>query len=412
MKEKKIKNNENDRMLLLISVVFAIFLWLYARSEIDPERTITIRDVNVRFENIAEIKANNLEIISPKEAKVNVKIKGNQSNISKLNKDSVSASVNLAGYYAGDYKIPIKVSVDVTNMVVESRSPETINFKIEEIVSRDIGVNLITKGSVADNYVLGNIKQEETVTVTGAKSYIDKIERVSAVFDVDGKWESTVLTSKINAYDKDSNVINEVSFSPETIDLEVPILKTQILPVRLNITGEMPEGMDTKDFSVEPNSVTIKGNSVVVNKIKEISTELVNVNDLIDKQKPVEILLPDGISLVDKDIKFVASAQPITIPRQKITIKNEDIDIKNAPEDYNVEIIETDELEFEVTPKNPISNKKLYKNSIVAFIDLAGLEEGEHDVKLDIEIPSEFRFLSKDPLYVKVKLHKKGIFDR
>ncbi|MDO5041275.1 MAG: CdaR family protein [Peptoniphilus sp.] len=412
MKEKKIKNNEKDRMLLVISVVFATFLWLYVRSEVDPERTVVIRDVNVRFENIAEIKANNLEIISPKEATVNVKITGNQSNISKLNSDSVSASVNLAGYYAGDYKIPVKVSVNGTNMVVESKTPETLNFKIEEIVSRDIPVNLTTTGSVADNYVLGNIKQEETVTVTGAKSYIDKIEKVTAVFNVNDKRESTVLTSRINAYDKDSEIIDEVSFTPETIDLEVPILKIQILPVRLNITGDIPEDMDIKDFSVEPNSVTVKGNSVVVNKIREISTELINVNDLIDKQIPVEVLLPDGVSLVDKDVKFVASAHPITISRQKITINNEDIIIKNAPEDYNVEIIEKDELEFEVTTKNPMSNNRLQKNSVVATIDLSGFEEGEHDVKLNIDIPVEFRFISKDPLYVKVKLNKKGMFGR
>ncbi|WP_138159213.1 CdaR family protein [Peptoniphilus catoniae] len=408
--EKKSQNNK-DKMLLVISIIFSIFLWSYVRSEVDPEVSISIKGVEVRFENIAEIKANNLEVISPQTASVDVRITGKRSNISKVNRDSVSASVNLSGYYSGDYKIPVKVQVNGSNLVVEDKSPEVLDFKIDEVISKNLDADIITSGTLVKGYVLGNVKQTEEVQVKGARTYIDKIKEINAIFDVNNKMESTVITSKVKAYDADGNEIEDLSFTPESIDLDVPILKTQTLPIKLNIVGDIPEGMDIKDFSVEPNSVTIKGNSAVLNKIEEISTSPIPVNSLIKGQIPVDVILPDGVSLVDKDIKFVASSQPITILKQKITLDTSDIKVKNVPENYKFTFSENTEIELVVTPKDPISNEFMSKSDVRASMDITGLEKGKHDVKLNIKVPDRFRILSMEPTYIEIQLDEKGLLD-
>lgn len=411
MTQKMSTNKENDRMLLVISIIFAIFLWLYVRSEVDPEKTIVIKDVNVRLENLAEIKANNLEVVSPSDPKVTVKLTGKQSNISKINKDSVSASVDLSGYYAGEYKMPIRIQIDGNSIIVDSKSPELISIKIDKVVNNKMDCNIITKGSVAESYVLGNIKESEEVEVIGAQTYVDKIAKITSSFNVSGKSESSVMTSVVEAFDKEGNKIKEVSFKPDKITLDLPILKTQTIPIKLNIVGNIPEGMDEKDFYVEPNSVTVKGNSSVLKEIEELTTEAINVNSLINTQKTIDVNLPDGVSLVDKDIKFVASSQPITLKKQKISINKDDIKIENLDESFKCIFEDNAKIDIIITPKDPLSKLEASKDQISASINLSELQAGKHDVKLNIDVDQKYRIISIEPNYLKIELEKKGILN-
>lgn len=407
MKSLKSRNN----MLKIFSLIFAIFLWSYVRSEVDPERTVTFRAIPVRYENMAEIKLNNLTIISPEDAKVNVTLKGKQSNISKLKREQVIASVDLSGYYAGEYNIPIKIQVDANNIIVNSKEPETVAFKIDENVNKKMDVEVKTTGKLEESYVLGNIKQNVEVEVLGPQSYVENIDKLVATVDVSKKNESTVISAPIIAYNKGGEVIEKITTNPESLDIEIPILKTQTVPIRLNVVGNIPSDVDENQFSIEPNSVSVKGNSAIINKITELETEAVSVNTLLNGQVGISVVLPEGISLVDKDVKFVASAYPIEINEQNIKVPFEEIKVKNLPEHYEVEYLDKDEdISLYLTPKDPLSDIVLSKEDVYASIDLNKLEEGEHKLKVDISVPETFKINEIKPEFISIKLVKKKIF--
>lgn len=412
MKKFKMKSLRNrNTALKIFSIIFAILLWSYVRSEVDPEKTITFKSVPVRYENLAEIKSNNLTIISPEEAKVDIVLKGKQSNISKVKRENVVASVDFAGYYSGEFNIPIKIQVDANNIIVDSKLPETITFKIDENVSKKMKVDLKTIGNLAENFVLGNVKQEEFVKVSGPKTYVDSIDKLVALIDVSNKSESTVMSAPIIAYNKEGEIIEEVETTPANIDIEVPILKTETIPVKLDIVGDIPEDIDIKDLSIEPNSVSIKGNSAVINKITEIKTVPVTIEELRDKQKQIDIVLPDGVSLIDKDIKFVASTAPIKLNEQTIKIPINEIKEKNLNEKYESEFLEEESfIEISFLPKDPLTDVSLSREDVYASIDLTNLAEGEHEVVLDISIPEKFKILEIKPEFIKVILNKKKMF--
>lgn len=412
MKKFTMKNLKNrNSMLKIFSLIFAIFLWSYVRSEVDPERTVTFRAIPIRYENMAEIKLNNLSIISPEDAKVNVTLKGKQSNISKLKREQVIASVDLSGYYAGEYNIPIKIQVDANNIIVNSKEPETVAFKIDENVNKKMDVEVKTTGKLEESYVLGNIKQNVEVEVLGPESYVENIDKLVATVDVSKKNESTVISAPIVAYNKAGEVIEKITTNPESLDIEIPILKTQTIPIRLNVVGNIPSDVDENQFSIEPNSVSVKGNSAIINKITELETEAVSVNTLLNGQVGISVVLPEGISLVDKDVKFVASAYPIEINEQNIKVPFEEIKVKNLPEHYEVEYLDKDEdISLYLTPKDPLSDIVLSKEDVYASIDLNKLEEGEHKLKVDISVPETFKINEIKPEFISIKLVKKKIF--
>ena len=412
MKKFKMKSLKNrNSALKIFSLIFAIFLWSYVRSEVDPERTITFRSVPVRYENMAEIKSNNLTIISPEEAKVDVTLKGKQSNISKLKRENVIASVDLSGYYAGEYNIPIKIQVDANNILVDKKEPETIAFKIDENITKTMTADIKTIGKLKENYVLGNIKQQEEIEVVGPKTFVDSIDKLVALVDVSKKSESTVVSAPIIAYDKEGEIIEEVSTNPKSIDIEIPILKTETVPVKLNVVGNIPDGIDEKQFSVEPNSITIKGNSALIKKITEIETEEISVDKLLSGQVPIEVKLPEGIALVDKDIRFVASAYPIEIDEQTIEIPLEDIKAKNLSENLEIDFVDNKKnIKISLLPKDPLSERVLSKEDVYASVDFTNLEEGEHELELDISVPESFKITGVEPSSIVVNLVKKKGF--
>lgn len=412
MKKFRMKSLKNKNTAIKIfSIVFALLLWSYVRSEVDPEKTITFKSIPVRYENLAELKSNNLSIISPEDAKVDVVLKGKQSNISKVKRENVVASVDFSGYYSGEFNIPTKVQVDANNIIVDSKLPETITFKIDENISKKMKVDLKTIGKLAENFVLGNIKKEEIVKVSGPKTYVDSIDRLVAIVDVFNKDESTVMSAPIIAYNKEGEIIKEVEITPSNIDLEVPILKTETIPVKLDITGDIPEDIDVKNLSIEPNSVSIKGNSAVINKISEIKTVPVTIEELRDKQKQIDIVLPDGVSLIDKDVKFVASTSPIKYNEQTIKIPVSQISVKNLNKKLESQFVEKEGfIELVYSHKNPLEEATLREEDIYASVDLKDLTEGENEVALDISIPEDYKVLEVRPKSVKVNLTKKKIF--
>lgn len=412
MKKPKIKiKNSRNAMLKIFSVVFAIFLWSYVRNKVDPERSIPFRSIPVRFENIAEIKSNNLTVISPKESEVDVKLTGKQSNIGKLKKENVSASINLSGYYAGEYNIPVKIQVDANNIVVDEKEPETIAVKIDENISKKMDVNIRTVGKLDKPYILGNIKPAEEVEVTGPKTYIDSIDRITAKFDITGKRESVVMSSDVQIYDKEGEKVEGVKINPQKINIEIPILKTETVPVKLKYIGNIPEEVDENLFSVEPNSISVKGNTAVINKIKEIETEKITVDKLLKGETAIELNLPEGIVPVDKDISFIASAYPIEINKQLIEIPVKNIKIKNLDKNYAVEYENEDQkIRVTLSSKDPLSNVKISAEDVYASIDVSNLNEGNHKVKLDISVPEAFRINRLMPEKVSIKINKNKFF--
>ncbi|RVU54939.1 YbbR-like domain-containing protein [Anaerosphaera multitolerans] len=410
MKKIKVKNSR-DTMLKLISIVFAILLWSYVRGADDIERTVVYKDIDIKFENLSNLKDRNLSLISSENPTVDVTIRGKHSNISNLKRENVRASVDLADLPIGEQKAPIKVQVDSTNVFIDLKNPEYISLKVDENVSKELQVDLKIKGKPSNNYVLGNIKQNEYVTVSGAKTYVDSIDSIVAIADVSNKKESSVMSIPIVAYDKEENIVENITIEPENVDFEIPILKTEVVPVKLNVIGEIPEGVDSREFSVFPDYVSIKGNTAVINKIDEITTVPVTVDELMSGQIPIDIDLPNGVSLVDSDIKFVASGTQIILNEQNIKINSDNIKILNLDDKLDVQGLDrVEEINITIVPKDPISEEIVNVEDVTASLDFANLKAGEQQLKVNVNLPEKFKVIKIDPEMVKVNVVKKRLF--
>ncbi|EGY79655.1 YbbR family protein [Peptoniphilus indolicus ATCC 29427] len=364
----------------------------------------------MRFENLAEIKEHNLAIVSNMKLRTDVSISGKTSEISRMNRENISASVNLSGYSEGESSIPIKVSLDTSSsgIRVVSKDPSRVTVKIDEVINEKMEAFISAIGDLEEGYVLGNIKPSEKVEVKGPSSVVHGIEKIVSEVDVTGMSNSGVKTGEILAYDKDGVEIENVSITPSSIDIEVPVLKTMTVPIRLNIVGKIPEGMDTQAFSIEPSSVMIRGNSAVINGITELTTQPVDVKRLVGNRVEVGLVLPDGVGLVDKDIKIVASSEDLTPKKTSINFSKEDIIFENL-KDREV-ISDIDSLNIEFVQKNVLEDLNIKKEDVKVILNLKDLGVGVYELTPKIESPEQFKVERMNPKTVKIEIKKKGIF--
>ena len=84
----------------------------------------------------------------------------------------------------------------------------------------------------------------------------------------------------------------------------IPVLKTETVPIKVRPFGNS-DRVSESQIVVDPNAVLIKGNSAVINKVREISTVPFNIKDLEKGPISIKLDLPEGVSLVDATNNFV-----------------------------------------------------------------------------------------------------------
>ncbi|WP_354366777.1 CdaR family protein [Peptoniphilus olsenii] len=294
----KIKK-DRDFMLKVLSLLFAIILWSYVRSDGNIIITRNFKNIDVTFEGQEELKNNNLTIISPKEFSVDVELKGYNSYMRTASRDGISAKVILNNLTEGDHSVPISVSYIDSGITVSKVSQKTIPFKIDKIVSDNFNASIIINSNPSPGYSVGDVENFENVKVTGASTIVNKVEKLEVNVDVSKLTETASVNSKVTAYDTNGNIIDDLIIEPSTIKVKVPILKTKTLPIVIEYTNSDSENIAISDFTIEPSSVTIRGNSNLVDSLDKISTYPIDLADTEIGINEVNLKLPDKVDLVD-----------------------------------------------------------------------------------------------------------------
>lgn len=256
--------------------------------------------------------------------------------------------------------------------------------------------------------ILGNIATTQKVSVEGPRTYVDTIDRLTAVVNLDGMSDSQVVTTDVVAYDADGNVVEKVNTIPEKINVDVPLLKTLTVPIKLNVVGEAPKDVVIKNLTLNPNTTTIKGNTQVVSKVKELTTEPININDILnDKVRTVKPILPEGTSLLDEESNFAVSYKLGNPGAVTVDVPVGNIEFVNAPVGYRIQT--RDNLKFiqvDVEPTDGNTPVEISPDDIKISCDLENSKVQIQRLRFNIEVPKGYKSYSVTPESITVSVLK------
>lgn len=411
-------NLTNNLFLKILSVIFAFGLWLVVVNINDPDVSTTITGIPITIINEEKItKQGQIYYIeSPSTQMGSVIIKGARSVVDNLKPSDIKATVDFSdvssvGAVTINYSLPNGVSL-------VAKRVEMMRIVTEVMKSDTFNVEILTKGSTADGYLVGNSKvSPNRVKITAPESILNLIKNVVVEVDVDGISTDISVQSNLHLYDGNGKEINytensNITISTTTLHVDIAVLYAQTKPLELELSGEVQDGYRFLGMDCAVSNVAVKGlpekvASFPAISVPEASGEL-DISGLTEETEVVIDLnqyLPEGISLLNESDRYVTVTlyvQPLKERDLYLTMSQ--IRIENVPEGmdltYNRDataLVRLEGLSEDVSA--------VVADEMNPRVNLSNLGPGVHRVVVSLDIPDKVKHLNTTDIYITLTQH-------
>jgi len=301
-----------DIGLKIISVLFAVFLWLYVTAQIGERQTFR---VPLEFANMPE----SLTVVHDVPKDIAITMRSTKSELLKLRLlSNVKATVDLGGARGGRVIVPL--SVDILNLPAGFKredativGPKSVSLDFERVVRVSLPVIPVLRGAVAKDMILVGrpAVTPERVIVSGPASAMAGV--------------TTVETGPIDLGNRRGKFSHEVLLHPgpgcEAIPAKVLVELEVSKRVVRTISGIPPtllqgeEGFEV-EYSPKTAALTVEGPEELVNALVPDDVSIIlsiapGSRGTVRIQP--EVIVPQGIDTFSLD---VASFEVRVLPKR------------------------------------------------------------------------------------------------
>lgn len=377
-----------------VSLAFAILLYVFVNIEVSTSQTDsrvpggteemqTINDVAVDI----RIDSDRF-VVSGVPEYVSVTLEGMNSILTPIIvQRNFDVFVDLQDLGEGTHMVDIEYArvPDGLSVYIE---PKTIEVTIEERASQEFAVtaDFVNMDKLPDGYELGEpVINPGTVIITSSKSVIDQIAMVRAYIDVTGLTESINNREiPVNVYDGQGNELN-VRIEPENIVASVAVDNpSKVVPVEISTTGELAEEYSLTSITADVEEVEVFATNQALSEIDKLTTEDIDLSKIKESGTiNTKLSLPDGAAVGENNVK-------VTIELEQTKVMDElPIEVDEADE-RTISFLNPDNPQMKVTLIGDQSLiGTLTEEDIRLYIDTKDLDEGEHEVAVQIDGPED-----------------------
>ena len=377
----------------LLSLAIAFGLWVYVITVVSPESEETYDNIPVILEGKTVLTERGLMITEGENASVSLRLKGNRSDLVKLNRGNITLKVDLSKIYEpGNHQLNYSISYpgDVPNgaVSVENRSPATIALKVERRVTAQIPVEAVFSGSVPDGFISdpeNAVLDPLFVTVKGPASVVEQIAKARIEVDLDDQNESISQSYAYTLCDESGDPVDVALVETDVAEIRLDLKIQRVKEIKLTYTIVEGGGATAASAKIEvkPAKIKVSGSDTVLEGLDEINLGTIDLSEIIRAtQLSFPINLPDGVT----NLTGVTDAA-VDIRFEGLTVKEftiENIQAINVPEGLEFEFL-TEVLK--VTLRGPTEQiNALSVSNIVVSVDFSGKEVGTSTMKATITI--------------------------
>lgn len=382
--------------LIFLSLALAVVLFLLIDNKVvllveNNAEVVTNVPVNVKFNEEAYV-------IEGVPSTVDITITGRKSDI-YLSKQlgEYEVTLDLSNYSASDsaYKVYFTYSKNIDNLTYKL-DPSYVSVMIKNKVSSvsSISYELINQDKLDSKLSVKNVTLSKSeVVVKGSDTALEKIAWIKALVDLDNSDLDEAGTYDLDnvllvAYDNQGKILNNIEIVPGTISATVELDSySASIPIEIKTTGKLIDGKAIASITINNSSefaVTAYGDEASLSGIKSIPVSI-NVDGYgKDNAKTYTVALtkPNGVRYMNESTVNVALTFG-SEEQKEVSVAN-NIARKNLGANLNANIISGGDIT--VICKGVASVlETIDESDISAYVDLAGLGAGDHEVEVKIE---------------------------
>lgn len=403
--DKKSKNQEI--VVRIICLILSFGLWLYISNVENPTREYRLDKVPVELTNVNVLKDYMLDLSPNQNFYITLNLVGPANDIYKVNKDEFKVVVDLSKWVVkkGENNLQVQIVNAPSNVSIKNNGVLTVKIVLDDYLEKNIPIKSDVKVSTKQ----GVYAQEPRINpingvVSGPGEFVNKVKYLTVKGEVKSAEQEVNMTLPVVAVDENNTVIEAVKVKPSNAQITIPINKGKIVPINVITKGNIKGGMALKELLAVPDKVELIGDEKILENIKEVDTEAIDLSQITDSTEVNAILkIPPNVNLV--------------LSKNQVNVKI--VLAKIITKDYsvNVSIKSIDDgLTAQIEPQTVTATLKGMEDSFAniktenlkAEVNLAGMKEGEYLIAPIITNSySDLTLVSSTPEKVKVTILKK-----
>ncbi len=366
------KQKRQDIIIRICCVIAALVLWMYIRSSEAPVTTSVIKYVPVKILNEDTLADRDLVLIPNQDFYINLTVKAPASTIKDLDKKEFTLVADLQGYALtpGENKVQVKVKEAIPGVSVVNSDGLLMKVDVDTLADRYL------------DQVVGAVAQ---VDITNASTDIDK-------------------NCKVTLVDSDEREVTGLSIYPEYVQVKIQVKKGKYLGINIQTAGTAVPGVTIVSTEAAPKSIEVAGVSEIIDNIKSINTEPINISNITESTTvDANLIMPEGVHSVnnEKTVKVKITVKKISEKTLSIPINYTNLGEKLTLENS------TPTLKLVITGEES-ELSKISEDKLKATVDLKSLTEGSHEVKIQLAgVPNTVQVKSQTPENITITIKAK-----
>lgn len=401
----------------ILSIFLAFLVWLSVMNLGDPYISKKISGIKVIMVNGSAIEdLDKIYSVKNESDMISVNVREQRSVVDFLNADDFVARADLSKWNELG-NVPIVVSCKNDRLDNDSyvQSSYSLQLDVEDLKTKTYPIEVQVSGEPAVGYIVENMGvSPTTVSIKAGETVIANIDKVLAPIDLMGVGTNTKLKSPLTVYDKDGKMIdyNKIQFiglskASHDVNVSVHILKTNKIPVDVELFGTLPDGYAVESVECNPSQIEVKGGKGQVSKIesvdiKDVSFNLNGITDSFTREIDIRQYLPKGVVLADgqKD-KVSVKVHIKQLNSLDLSIPFNEIRLKNLPENLDFELMGTGTVSVKIYGSAD-DLLKVDSSNLSPSLDLKSCnEEKTYQLPLDLVLPEGCKSSSGNLVYVR-----------
>jgi len=406
-----------DLGLKIISLVIGFLVWLIVVNIDNPTDTkvFTIPGDSVELLNTAYIDSyNKMCIQDDNPVPVRVTVTAERKVLRRLMASDITVVADLQQAVSLDTDpVMVPITAACTGLMPSSLKviPQYLGVHLEDKVSQEFVVNAsYGESRPGRGYEVGTQSvSPEKVKITGPKSLMNKIDKVTAAVNINGKTKDVTEDVTVSITDKNQDILSEGRMSYLTIDNNGRATVTtkfwRIQPAVhffVSYTGEPGKGYQVERVTTVPDTISVAGTEEALALLREDDNtiwltdeglDITGQSEDIEQKVSLPGFLPAGTRLTSGTSEDVyVNIVILPVGAHLYSIASGDIQIKGLKDKLQVSF-ETDSVSIRVKAENGHEIDDFDVSSVRASVNLEDMGADSYEVPVDVQLPEGYTLL-------------------
>lgn len=386
----------NKIISLLLAAVISVSLWVYVVTTVTPEDSQWIRNIPVTFANEDGLFSDrNLTLTQGRNATVDLKVYGKRQDLLKLSNSNITITADLAdvlgpGEWQLRYKVEMPETVSDNDISIESRSTYEIDVQVDLLSVKEIPVQAVFQGSVADGYVQDPIELEyDTLEISGPQDQVSQVDHAQVVLERTDLSKTVSDSLTYTLVDADGNEIasDEIHCSVDKIGVMMTVSLVKELPLTVQFIDGGGATEEHVVSSIEPSTITVKGSAEDLEGMNSLNVGNIDLSTVPTNKAytgTFNIVLPDNLTNMTGEETAAVTVELKNLKEKTLRVTN--LELANTPSNLKASL-GTVSLQIKVRgPSDVMDAVTASSIRAVADLDSIGTSTGQFNVPVDVYV--------------------------